>query len=495
MTNNRQVTVYGVVATAITAAIAVSLLRGVWLDEGYTLWFTGHDVGFARALHDRWMRDAHPPLYYAWVWLWRPVAGDAISTLRLVNLGALLLPALTWWAACSVPEKDARFHRLFAMLVVSSPFFVLYAAELRSYFLMYIWAAALVAQTKLLLEAGDTPPARLIAVTVGTALLLFNVHYLGGLIAGVVLALLVLDGVIRRRWRVAVWLVATGVTGVVTVAGTAAYYLAHAAPGTGHDIDMASAIKAIAGFLALAIVSAPVAMVVALRAALPPRAAVWRERFVVGAVAATMLLLVGFLAYNVAQHNLLARYVIGLVPVVLGVIAAFAARGCERWRWGEPAVAVAALVGILASAAYGLWNRRWETNAPAIAKIVSDCPTTRVLAISAIPFMQASSPVHGIPGVRDAFRLTYRSAAARYGFTPEVIEKTDGRRTMRTACPTILWVEHRFFAPMYDDRTIIQAAGLTSPVDIKKRVEGKGRLLLVLASANDGAGRSGGPRR
>jgi uncharacterized membrane protein len=150
--------------------------RGLWLDEAWSIWLSGHDIALPRIIRERWITDVHPPLFSAYAWTLEPLLGGSVGAMRLVNLGGLPLAALTALQAWR-RGIDRDFLMLFAVMVAASPFFILYAAEFRSYFLQLLFAACLIAQLRMAHAGRASWP------TLGfTALLLVNLHYMGSLI-------------------------------------------------------------------------------------------------------------------------------------------------------------------------------------------------------------------------------------------------------------------------------------------------------------------------
>ena len=164
---------FAVLLSCFGLVLLLGRLRGVWLDEASGFWLTRHDIPLARIIEERWMTDVHPPLYSAYAWLLQPLFGGSVPSMRLINLGGVSLAGLTGWLAAR-RGVDRNFLALFAVLVAASPFFILYAAEFRSYFLQMLFGACLVVQLRMVHEGrGGLPLLGL------TSMLLINLHYLG----------------------------------------------------------------------------------------------------------------------------------------------------------------------------------------------------------------------------------------------------------------------------------------------------------------------------
>ena len=174
---------YFILGLCILAAIGLALERGIWLDEGYSYWFAGHDLPFFDALLTRWWRDGHPPLFNAYLWLMQPIAGASIKTFRLANLGALALVAWTWQRARHQAD-DAPFRLLFAVLVAATPLSLLYFAELRSYFFVIVSTSCLIIQLPVLenIKEGDPIDGILVLQIAVTTAFAVCMHYVNSVI-------------------------------------------------------------------------------------------------------------------------------------------------------------------------------------------------------------------------------------------------------------------------------------------------------------------------
>lgn len=181
--------------TAIGLAVAV-LLRAVeahrksfWLDELHSLW-TARGADLAQVI-ERVRVDFHPPLYFL---LLHGVAGWDPHAQRWISIAfslATLVPllAIARWAGLS---PLARFVVLF--LFATSPYQILYAAELRAYAVL-----GFLATTMAWAAFTDRAPARwrFLAFAAATGIGL-NVHYFAGVAA---VCFVVAQPLIRARGR------------------------------------------------------------------------------------------------------------------------------------------------------------------------------------------------------------------------------------------------------------------------------------------------------
>jgi hypothetical protein len=165
-------------ALAIALGLSLRLVeahrKSLWLDELHSLWAArGEDLA---AVIERVRVDFHPPLYFLLlhgVRSWDPHAQRWIS----IAFGLATLVPLLAIARSAGLSKLARFTAL--ALFATSPYQILYAAELRAYPLLgfltvtMAWAAF-----------TDRAPARWRFAAFAAALAIgMNVHYLAGVAA------------------------------------------------------------------------------------------------------------------------------------------------------------------------------------------------------------------------------------------------------------------------------------------------------------------------
>ena len=185
-----------VAAATIGACVAMMLVlivqRGIWLDEGASFLFSWNREGIVDAAR-LWITDVHPPLFSAYAWVLAPFMGDNVQQMRLINLSGLVYAGLIWRRAWR-GGIDRDFLLLLAVLTVSTPFAMLYAAEFRSYFLLLVLGACLIVQLRML----DENMAGWGWLTV-TTVLLVNLHYFGSLVGLILLGVEALR--LRSTWR------------------------------------------------------------------------------------------------------------------------------------------------------------------------------------------------------------------------------------------------------------------------------------------------------
>ena len=176
-------------------------LRPLWLDEGYSAWFS------SRSWHVLWTEvptyEPHPPFYYSLLKLWREAFGGSSLALRSfsVLLSAATVPVVM--AASSELERLSPSGRpmlragVAALLVACSPMLVLIGEEARPYpLLVFAYALASLGLLRLMREFADDGAGEWkswAALAAGTEVALWA-HGLGALYA------LSLAGALAPAW-------------------------------------------------------------------------------------------------------------------------------------------------------------------------------------------------------------------------------------------------------------------------------------------------------
>jgi hypothetical protein len=179
------------VAAAILAGIVVRLLVSspLWLDEALSVNIAGLPVAdIGGALRS----DGHPPLYYWMLHGWMALVGDGDRATRALSFvfGLATLPA-GWALGRRIGGRAAGLWTV--VLLAISPYAVRYATEARMYSLVMF---LVLVGGVLVLDSLESPtPARLVAIAVVAALLVYTQYWAFYLLAALVL-------VLAWRWRV-----------------------------------------------------------------------------------------------------------------------------------------------------------------------------------------------------------------------------------------------------------------------------------------------------
>ena len=461
-------------ATAVLAAcfgcvLLLDAMRGIWLDEATSFWLSGHDLAIGRIIRERWITDVHPPLYSAYAWMLQPLFGGSVQEMRLINLGGLWYAALSWRLAWR-RKIDGDFLMLFAVLVASSPFFILYAAEFRSYFLQLALGACLIVQLRMVHEGKGG-----VALLGLTGLLLINLHYFGSLIGLILIGAEAIHLARSGRRRAALALLMIMAVATVPLAAAALAMLAAIEPVAVSNIPAFRALLAITATLGSAALPNLFAMA-ALRGR-PPRADHSFMRVLAGALAAIAS---AYFLLNLATHNLLPRHMIAAVPIAPALVALMLEGRLKTHPRVFALICGNALLLMLAATAYGLANQRWESNVERIDAALRTCPQSRLHALNAMALLGPADKLRSVTGIGHFFGLTYRLIAKEKGWPVRIVP--DGAAIAPVgACPALLWVEHLYARPGTSDMELARLGGFGGPIRVVRIQRGDARALLAIS--------------
>lgn len=188
----------------ILATLLFASLRGAWMDEFATYQMTDPGTTLHQHMITRWMTDQHPPTYYFLQWLWRSIFSidRNVFAMRLLSLVLSVI-----FAAGALRAYKSLFGSItaFAVIMCSSPVLIYFSGEARSYFISFFGGIYL---GMFFIWCLSSPPTRrgwVLPVSVGiVGALLCTVHLISLLIGGYCLAMLMLIGLYRRDWPVAI---------------------------------------------------------------------------------------------------------------------------------------------------------------------------------------------------------------------------------------------------------------------------------------------------
>ncbi len=216
-----------IVSAAVLAAIALRFWsigdRALWLDEGYSAWFS--ELSWPRLWFETPRYETHPPFYYSMLKLWRAFTGDGAAALRslsaIAGVAAVPLIALSARSLGRITgaERPLMLIALAIGLAALSPRLVVIAQDARPYaMLLLAYAVSLACWLRLTLSfrGSSHPEGRFpdwLGLGVGTALTLW-LHGLGLLHAAALLGALMLTGVPgATRTRLLRMIVTVGLVG------------------------------------------------------------------------------------------------------------------------------------------------------------------------------------------------------------------------------------------------------------------------------------------
>ena len=423
--------------TAISA-IRIDFIRGFWADEFWTLFMTQHDVGVRSIFADRWMKDIHPPIYYAMTWSFSGIFRNSVITDRLFNLIPLGVFTLAFSAQGASRTSTRSFLVAMSIMLFTLADFRFYLSEARSYFLVLVCAAISVGLSQATFdEAISVRQNRALAAILIIATGLWGtVHYINGLIAccfaGSCAVVHLSNG--RRDWAFLF-----GVTAAVAViiclvsvsAEMAVFRLQGPSPSSG--LGALSCVKLFAQMALSSIKANPVIALAAAWTVLRDRS---RNPYLSAVALGLALSLVGLAAFNTLRPTLIPRYIISVQALMVAGIAILAAPVIKRSR---TLLAVAFLFAFLLIAKHAWFDRQdanWFATGRIIAAIKHECPAARVYVVrnARLGPSNTNTPPPNVETVR---AIAYQTIADRYGFAIN-----SGAQTIGPTCPTLLWAEH-----------------------------------------------------
>lgn len=461
---------------AITAAGVAFPFVGLtdaslWGDELWTLYLSDPALGPAELLHERIVRDVHPPLYYLMQNLWLRLFDDQV-------LGARLLSAL---CAAGLVVAVLAFGRRFlsvtgtfflSALIVTSYAFIVYAHEARNYALVFALGtllALLMAEGLRRIGAGERLSAGLLAGLGVAAALAGLAHYYGFLYGGAVFGVLLLGAMAARRWGDAALVAAVGTAVFAVDASYALWQLPQATNGLDEVWIGESAgwyarqVKEFAwlagggqhGILAV-LLGLAAAFVIAARCSGPEAALARHARPVLPYAGAVLLVILFGVALSALwAPSVTARNLLVTVPMVwfgLAVAVDAALRSPSAWARRLTAGGAAVSVGVgavFAAETGGAVKEEWRESA-AFVETLSACRGT------AIP-VAGPAAVHAPFGPHaDHFYGFYMSRPDRYRF---VNIRNPGNAGARPEgdCPILLWAARELEIP--EVRAVLDRAG------------------------------------
>ena len=440
----------------LSAAILVARMKGVWLDELWTLWMSQHDVTARQALHDRWLQDTNPPYFYIAAWLFEPLTRLDLFASRLLNLIPLVLAvgAFAWLGATRARLRP--FLIVYAVLMITSALFVGDFGQLRSYFSQLCAASVLGAILFVIETEGrdfDRRDLGLAAAAFFAAVSIMSFHQVSALITGAVLGVIGLAHLRARRLRWSAVLLAVAFTAELPLIGAeiaewpylksaaASFWVTTTTPEALHMLASQS-IKAL--LLNAAAAGAGVYALTRLRQA-PPGPLPQMARFVVVMSLALATASVAVLVVNALKPLIVPRYLITLTPYWGAALAAVAAEVLLSRRWLFALfIANAAII-----AAYTTRDEantgNWNDGAEIITDAIGDCPQTLVYAVDPLVLQPPGTPPPGPDNSEMVHEWGYGYVARMHGFSARIVHPDKVRALpLSTTCPTLLWAEHDY---------------------------------------------------
>lgn len=151
---------------AVGVGLAILLLglvvRPLWRDEYWALYFSGAEMSLTDAINLRMARDVHPPIYFIILHFWRLIS-DAELWARLINLVVLPLSAFAVWRMGQSRRDETA---LFLFACAGSYWVIYFGIEARMYALVFGMCAitVLAVRNALVSKRPGLAPAAIFAI-------------------------------------------------------------------------------------------------------------------------------------------------------------------------------------------------------------------------------------------------------------------------------------------------------------------------------------------
>lgn len=441
----------------MASAIALVFLRGVWIDEMWTIWLTEPGVPLALA-YDRWLHDTqHPPLYYFVQWLLSPMTGTSLPVRRLVHL-PLLLSLVVPTLLIVRRNTPATYLALVAVAFATNPYFINYFAEHRSYYLAMISLGCLTLLIRFFhLEAAAGRPVRwpAYACLFFTAFSAINLHYTFALVSLALVGCSILAELRLRHLRLSLILAVTAAIAVAPLLVHLLLALNVQRPEAANQLSVQRGFLIIMWMLAAGLVGNPPLAWFAAQGAWSeirrhrevPRLEAERRSFAVILAATLIVCALGFAAMHLITRNIIPRLVLGVLPPSIVLVAELASwRPVKRREFRLVCLAGVALV--VATTWHQARNLRWAYHLRQIKQILVMCPSTRVFAITQGPRLKNPAITERqVPQWAQVFPFSYRLLGRQNGFIVEIVPQPAPLSIRDISCPVLLWREHEFVRP------------------------------------------------
>lgn len=458
------------------AAILAIAGRGPWYDEFYSFYLVrpGAPLG---ALAPAWLRDNHPPLFYALAWVWARILGLAglggsVEALRTINLVVL---ALTVALFARLARSDTWFRQLvwYYAAALAATFPALDRIDqLRSYFLS-------LALTALVLPLLARQLRRDTILTHGSIVLgilltlAFSVHLITTVIIAGLVAAVFGHLVLARRWHNARRLALITALALIPFAASMAVQLSTIVANTrtfwippgfngarwSIEAEVLGALSCNPVLSVVAVVGFGMLMVGTWRRDASSRGTLVEIITLAAGVAFALAVLV---VAHLHRPLLITRYLVALDPVLALILALGAERATRRLNLRANAVIDAAMLVATGLAIHSnlittLHQWSWNGTARTIAALVRNCPATTVY-----PDMHWDAEPLTMPprDNREVVPFSYAYVAHSFGFALA----PGGSHSLSQTCPTVFWTDHAAAAHPDANAVIRELRGSGYPV-------------------------------
>lgn len=162
---------------AVGVMFMAMIIKPMWRDEYWSLFFSDASVDFSTLLQGRLRDEVHPPLYYFFLHYWQNVFGSVFG-MRLLSIVML---GLTTIGLFKLTPDDRKMHLKAFLLVCLGSYWVIYfVSEIRPYVMLFCLVALSVFLIPKFLQSGE-PQKRYYIYWLLCGAALGLTHYFGGL--------------------------------------------------------------------------------------------------------------------------------------------------------------------------------------------------------------------------------------------------------------------------------------------------------------------------
>jgi hypothetical protein len=466
------------------------VMRGIWLDEFWSLRIARFDAPLIAIFSDRWLGEANPPLSnFLYLLVLSMVTDDLVLQRLLLNGSALAFLFVGLQVTNREPiDSDRRFQLILFILVASQQAWALGTSELRVY--GWLMAAFAVAASYVRSLTDRTEPPRPAAMVVGgiAVILSISLHYVAGLVASL-FVVVAMGGLIvaRRGNRIMALAIPAGV-GLVSTAIFGAIFVQRSRATLDYQFIVGTpwaAALLIVVMLVTTLLANPVAAFLAAKSRTdrPPVRATSFAAIVTATIVTAPVFLV---VLHFLRPVVVERYLAGWQVLVCALVAHLAANPRVRSRLLDALLVGIGAAMMMVMAAQAGANRGWHDGADRIADHVKKCPTTRVFAMSSWRLQKGRRTIVAA-AENDLMAHSYRALATKGRFAVTMLDlDSPAILPVGIACPTLVWVEH--LDPDYiRDAAHVQRVGritFATAADVRVEPGTAGFVLVANAAQN-----------
>ena len=423
------------------------------------MWMSDPRLSIVDAYKQRWSTDLHPPLYYFVVWCVRHLINYDYTSARLANFYPVILviPLVALWKKYRGIDP---WIATFTTILLSSPYFIAYFAELRSYYSLTVLGACLILVSRVIRDQKNDASFAdiwLIITCIAIILLSLNLHYSASM---VYFFIIFPEIIINLKLRKPKWAVILGLTTFISgllLTASLIYTLKTVPYFSFLHTPTKLSLEVILGGVAFGTI-VNIGVDISLLYFLLQRGVADRSPALLSFATLAMAALALF-AQSLVTHAMSLKYVLDLLPLGAAFVADVAAN--QLFLNGAIVVlmAVSTLINQGVTTYHELNNKRWLTFVPALRELGEKCPATQFVGIdqNALPEFARHPQVSGWIGV---FPLAYRTIGDLSGVRFAITQTSVPINVILKECPLVVLSEHEVSYRQSDTAALIRNANI-----------------------------------